>query len=214
MTCTAVKHGTATAYQAYGCRCPEARDAQRRYKKHWQRDKDTGRARRVPAIGTQRRIEALMTLGWSLNEIMTRAGYRDSGNWVKYDAVNISVRTAARVTAVYDELWDKAGPSQWTRTWARNRGFAPPMAWDDSTIDDPAASPDLGGADEDVDQVAVDRFIAGDIHWQRLTVDERLAAAVRMDRSGWSRQQIADATHLNSPLLQRTLVEANGRRTA
>lgn len=205
--CTATKHGTATAYQAYGCRCAEAREAQRRYKKRWAMDRARGADRKIDATGTRRRMQALMRIGWPSHAIMARLGYSDGGNWILY-ADRIHVDTARRVTALYDELWDIPGTSKWTRTWATNQGFPPPMAWDDDMIDDPHCQPfvkknvpDLHPDHDDIDEVAVERFITGDLHWQSLSRSERIAAALRMDRAGVSRNVIAARTRLNSATL-------------
>jgi hypothetical protein len=195
--CQATRHGTATAYQVDRCRCQSARDAQRRYIKRWRHDKERGVARKVPAIGTHRRIQALMANGWSVDQIMDRAGYRKSGNWIKYDATTLHVNTAAKIAEVYNELWDKPGPSKWTRTWARNQGYLPPLAWDDDTIDDPAAWANETAEAAVLDEVAVERFIAGDIDWRALTVPERIEAGTRMQRDGISRNEIHERCHVN-----------------
>lgn len=52
-----------------------------------------------------------------------------------------------------------------------------------------------------VDEVVVDRFIAGDGSWRDLTRDERIEAARRMDAAGVSRARIADRTGLRSETL-------------
>lgn len=53
----------------------------------------------------------------------------------------------------------------------------------------------------DCDDVLVDRFIAGEAQWTQLTREERIEAARRMDRRGWSRADIARLTHLRSETL-------------
>lgn len=52
-----------------------------------------------------------------------------------------------------------------------------------------------------VDDVVVERFIAGNLSWRDLTREERIEAARRMDRRGISRTQIADRTGLRSETL-------------
>lgn len=52
-----------------------------------------------------------------------------------------------------------------------------------------------------VDDVVVERFIAGALSWRDLTREERIEAARRMDRRGISRTQIADRTGLRSETL-------------
>lgn len=102
----------------------------------------------VPACGTRRRIQALLYLGWTHQEMRRRSGVRTAvtlagkGEWV-------TVQTHVRIARLYDELWDVQGPSPITRRWARKRGYLPPMAWDDDTIDDPSAWGDLGPLQEE-----------------------------------------------------------------
>lgn len=95
-------------------------------------------AARVPSTGTHRRIRALMALGWPHRELTARIGHNTSdilrGSLVSRDI-------AAAVADVYDDLWDKPGPSTITRARAKGLGYPPPMAWDDDRIDDPAARP-------------------------------------------------------------------------
>jgi hypothetical protein len=100
----------------------------------------------VPAIGARRRIRALQTIGHPAQAIADAAGVttavvhnisNQAGDWI----------TAANRDAIhqaYDALWSTPGPSAKTRGIAAKRGWAPPLAWDDDSIDDPAATPDLG----------------------------------------------------------------------
>lgn len=183
-----------------------------------------GRKACIDGTGTRRRLQALIAAGWSQEKLARMLGMTGSnfGRVVRSDD-HVHAATARAVRDLYERLWDTPPPlgrkgdriaASRAMNLARRRGYLPALAWDDDSIDDPGAWGNEADEDTGVDPIAVERFIAGDIDWRALTVDERLEAAVRMDRSGWSRQQIADATHLNSPLLQRTLVEANGRRTA
>jgi hypothetical protein len=83
----------------------------------------------VPAIGVRRRIDALGALGWS---------YADIG--VVYTTArgrSVHAHTRAHVLAVYDRLSMTVGPSARARLLAHQKGFLPPLAWDDETIDDP-----------------------------------------------------------------------------
>ncbi len=94
---------------------------------------------------------------------------------------------------------------------ARRQGWAPPLAWDEDTIDDPAASPvDTGGSEEVLDEVLLDRLIAlrasilrpgGHIN-DRAALRRHRVLVPRADRRlytealqelGWSVGQIADA---------------------
>lgn len=118
----------------------------------------------VDRSGTQRRLRALIALGWTARHL-TRTLHMstrtmglltaDTGT-----AVRASTRTA--VAALYDDLaLTIPAPSRSTtvaKRIARRNGWVPPLAWDDDTIDDPQATPDLG---QQVDEPA----------WQRVLED-------------------------------------------
>lgn len=95
---------------------------------------------RVPATGTRRRLHALQAMGWRLRDINALTGH-EIGALVRDHYTVVRASIAAAVADVYDDLWDKPGPSDVTRQRALVRGFAPPMAWDDDRIDDPKARP-------------------------------------------------------------------------
>ena len=94
---------------------------------------------KVPYIGTKRRIRALMAIGWPMHELKRRTGGLDVGHLVRDGQWRVYLSTAVTVMRVYEELWDVPGPSQITVRRAIAKGWAPPMAWDDSAIDDPEA---------------------------------------------------------------------------
>ncbi|HEY9476362.1 MAG TPA: hypothetical protein VIS06_21240, partial [Mycobacteriales bacterium] len=105
---------------------------------------------RVDATGTRRRIQALIAVGWSASQIGGRLGISPTNMWGLSRRLMVSARTAARVRALYDELWDCPPPARnrWQRVsvsrstrMAAVRGWAPPVAWDDDSIDDPTAQP-------------------------------------------------------------------------
>lgn len=95
----------------------------------------------VPNVGARRRIRALMAMGWRHQDLSKLLGspthnvLSQSGDWItrqRHDAIK----------ELYDALWDQRGPAPKTSIIRiANAGFAPPMAWDDETIDDPKAVP-------------------------------------------------------------------------
>jgi DNA-binding CsgD family transcriptional regulator len=105
----------------------------------------------MDATGTQRRIQALVSIGYSISFIGERIGIQ-RGNMSKLmDGTGLTPRTALKVRALYEELWDQPNaPTEHhakvaatrARNMAKARKWAPPMAWDDDTIDDPAAKPE------------------------------------------------------------------------
>lgn len=110
-------------------------------------DKDTRRFGYVDSTGPRRRLQALMALGWPSRVLAVRIGAKDHGSVLDLTAEhNQTIRraTAEAIKAVYDELWDQQGPSRISAQRAAKRGWFVPLAWDDDSIDDPAAIPDLG----------------------------------------------------------------------
>lgn len=104
----------------------------------------------VDATGSQRRLQALVAIGWTTREITRRLGGSDHGTVTDITSKNnqtIRRATAENIRRIFDELWDKPGPSRISAQRAAKRGWVPPLAWDDDTIDDPAAMADLGEPD-------------------------------------------------------------------
>lgn len=100
--------------------------------------------RYVDATGSRRRLQALAALGWSGQDMAGYLGRCDKQNVLHIMAGrNAAVRgyMADDIRRMYDDLWDRQGSSERTRRWAAARGFCVPMAWDDDSIDDPAAEP-------------------------------------------------------------------------
>lgn len=101
--------------------------------------------RRLPAVGTQRRIQALAAVGYSLAWQGRQLGWKPSNYKAILDRSQVTARTAWAVADLYDahamtpaELPD----SEETRRQARQRGWVSAAAWD--AIDDPDAVPVLG----------------------------------------------------------------------
>lgn len=141
--CTARYHGTSGAYFRAGCRCPDAKEAKRVYTKR--RRLGRPETRRVPALGTTRRIRALMALGHNSTTIGQAAGM--SAFQVQQTAGNrqyVSPATRDRIVAAYDALSGTPGVSVKTRSRAQRAGWAPPLAWEYVDLDDPRARPVFG----------------------------------------------------------------------
>ncbi len=103
----------------------------------------------VPAVGAQRRIQALQTIGWTsrhitgsscmAGQIMWR-GSRDARAGDRAELrLTIQAGTWRRVRDAYDRLAMEPGPCQRSRKRGAALGWAPPLAWDDDEIDDPKA---------------------------------------------------------------------------
>lgn len=130
---------------------------------------------RVPALGSRRRLQALVAVGWSQPRLASRMGMTTQNfNKLIHHADGVAARTARRVMEMYAELWDQppAEHDQYSRAsasrarnHARRRGWPPPQAWDDQLIDDAAALPDCGDAGRNVLELAeVEHLAASGAH--------------------------------------------------
>jgi transcriptional regulator with XRE-family HTH domain len=100
----------------------------------------------VDATGSIRRLRALHSIGWSQAEIARRIGWtpQNLNRYFITDPESIRLSTARSITALFNQLQLIPGPSQRSRNHARKLNWAPPLAWDEDTIDDPVAKPDRG----------------------------------------------------------------------
>lgn len=201
------RHGLPRGYFA-GCREACCRKARSRYEKGSRLDRLSGRGRAIPALGYQRRIQALARMGWSFQDIADEAGWGHR-NRVRYIVVGqkgkptryLERATARVIGEVFERLCMKVPDGPYagrTRAWAEGKGWAPPLAWDD--IDDPNARPH-GTAHKrhltDLDPVAVERAMAGDRI--DLTKAERLEVVARLRAMGRSHGWIEQHTVITKP---------------
>ena len=105
----------------------------------------------VDVVGARRRLRALVAVGWTQQQLAEQLGMTPGNFWaLMHKQPNITVARRRVVETLYDELWDAVLPdtvaSRGARRYAAARGWAPPMAWDDDAIDDPAAAPEGAGA--------------------------------------------------------------------
>lgn len=154
----------------------------------------------VDGTGTRRRLQALIYLGWSQNRLADHLNVERSnlGQMLRSDA-KVRCGTARAVRSLYDELWDQAPPESGhrerisasrARNYARQNGWAPPMAWDDDHIEDPAAVADLGAKT-----------------WKQTAVAEN--AAELIDGQGYTVEQAAERLGVT-----RSYIEHARRRVA
>lgn len=139
MTCTARRH-TAGSYANGLCRCDRGRTDRRRKTKL--RQAGLTQPYLVPAIGTRRRIEGLLAMGWTGAHIAAAAGALVQTNPSRVGARQqyVTQATADAVRRASAKLGVKLGPSDHTRKLAARYGYVSLWAWDDN-IDDPAAQP-------------------------------------------------------------------------
>ncbi|GAA1123691.1 hypothetical protein [Nocardiopsis composta] len=142
----------------------------------------------VDATGTKRRLQALISRGWAQAQLAARLGMAPTNFGTTLRGERVLAGTARQVRELYDELWDVAPPettrrerisASRARRYAAVRGWVPPMAWDDDTIEDPAAVPDLGEEVLRREAVAED---AAELAAQGLT-REQIAARLGVGRT-------------------------------
>lgn len=132
----------------------------------------------VPAVGASRRLQALMRMGWRMKDIAADSTEIHMINKVRTTdpGARIMVRNFLRIAAMYDRFAMEEGPCKINRTKAEKFGYAPPLGWDDSTIDDPNARPDTTGMPQvSRDHPRHQQILA--LHGQGLS-DRKIAAAI------------------------------------
>jgi hypothetical protein len=142
------RHGTRRGYDADKCRCFDCRMANAIAKAAYAAGGKPVSEGKVPNAGTQRRLRALHAVGHTWKSIGERLGVNVqsvreiAGLSVQHPWEFCFVDTARRVEALYEEWWNvsPAGTAAHrARLSAKRKGYLPPAAWDDDTIDDPEA---------------------------------------------------------------------------
>lgn len=192
------RHGTVAGYVA-GCRQECCRAATRENTRRTRARRYLYGPLTIDGTGTRRRLQALVALGWSLRELDVELGRRNS--YCSYlladDARPVHRTVADQVIALYDHL-SMVRPEGWLaerqRRLAARRGWVPPLAWDD--IDDPDEVANVGGVDDGLDPVVVDRILAGD--WRlSARLPERLAVLGRWQTEGLTDNEVERRTGWN-----------------
>lgn len=102
-------------------------------------------ARDVDSTGTVRRVQALVAIGWPIAQLAPYFGLYETalGRISRGELTHVRTGTAQTAVSVYRRLSRIPGPSVRARNDALRKGWPSPAAWDESTIDDPAAAPEL-----------------------------------------------------------------------
>ncbi|SDT85540.1 hypothetical protein [Gordonia westfalica] len=101
---------------------------------------------RVPALGTTRRLQALVANGYSQTDLISRLGWPENGSTSELflgQSRNIAVRRARDVTSLFAQLQMVPGTDRKARHRAKAKGWLPPLAWDEDRIDDPTYEPEV-----------------------------------------------------------------------
>ncbi|WP_406409312.1 hypothetical protein [Streptomyces sp. NBC_01643] len=95
----------------------------------------------VTTTGLIRRVQALCALGWTLTSIGQAGGTtpRSLCDLLRTQRSTSTQRSA--VLTAWNKLSHRPGPSVTGRRRAADKGWAPPLAWEEHTIDYPAETP-------------------------------------------------------------------------
>lgn len=99
----------------------------------------------VDGTGSSRRVQALIAFGYSAVELAKLLGLAESavGKIARAERPLVLRTTAVIISVRYRRLSRIPGPDNRARIIARRKGWHGPLAWDEQTIDDPNALPDL-----------------------------------------------------------------------
>ena len=149
----------------------------------------------VPRVGAVRRVQALMAMGWSHHEL-AQAGVPNTARLLTGTGNLVTIQRWREISELYDRLSMTPGPSPQTRGWAKTLGYAPPLAWDEDTIDDPRARPHGNGgehaAGQIIDVVAIRRTLDEPGRPATLTPQEQAIALRAMAARGQSDAHIGE----------------------
>jgi hypothetical protein len=170
---------------------------------------------RIDATGTRRRLQALVAMGWSPDLLAAELGRRPLSVQRSMTSPSVTARTAQQVAALYEQLSSTPPPCSTTSDRARARavahGWQPPLAWDD--IDTDPAPTAATPPSDDVDEIAIERALAGDgIRYDDLTSVEQEAVIRQLTDRGRSIRDIAAqlATTKRTVSRRRAPVDATG----
>jgi len=138
---------------------------------------------RFSSLGSHRRIRGLMALGWTNRLLAQELGMTDRRLSQIMRQPLISAKNAKLISDVYDRLCMTLGPSNRARVIARNKGWVPPLAWNEGEIDDPEAVPNTGTATV----IPFPERLAEVTEYLGITGEEQIAAALGITRDSLDR---------------------------
>lgn len=150
------KHGeTSTCHSGHGCRCDDCRQAAND-RQFWYRNmRRAGKYRhpnpQIDATGTRRRLQALIFMGWSTEQLGEHLGFTGSRVRQMLYEETVGKINANKVRDVYDRLWATPAPHTFhtvrTRKHARRQGWVGPLHWENIDTD-----PEPIGVVRDIDR--------------------------------------------------------------
>lgn len=176
----------------------------------------------VANVGTQRRLQALVTMGWSIACLGRRLG-RDRANMtplMRADAVTAA--TARAVRDLYERMADQAPPettqherisASRARNYAKANGWLAPVWWDDDLMDDPTYDP--RALEPVLDELMMARALDdGEDVNHLLNRQERIEVVLRLHERGLNPTAIRVYLHEHINLARVTQIIEENKETA
>lgn len=97
----------------------------------------------IDSAGTLRRLQALVLAGHPMSHLSAKLGRRPEfvSGVLSEQRPSVTAKLARDVAALFSDLECKPGPSLRARLLGERQGWAPAIAWDEDTIDDPKIKP-------------------------------------------------------------------------
>lgn len=131
-------------------KCTECKAARASYMRRWKKTRPGKRSVFTEPVGVTRRLQALARDGYTAEAISRETGLPPvhvTALW-RGEVGKVFVSTHRTVADLYERWAGTDGGSVITAKRAAKAGFAPWQAWDEDTIDDPSARPNLTGFEE------------------------------------------------------------------
>lgn len=152
----------------------------------------------VPAVGTVRRLRALVAIGWTESQLAERLGMQ-VGNFSRLILgmrERVLIGTYVATCELFSQAWAvplSGSRADAARRLAKRHRWLGPLAWDD--IDDPDdAAAESAPEDAAIDELAVDLAVSGNL--VPLSPAERREAVRRLHAGRLSDGAIADRLHV------------------
>lgn len=161
----------------------------------------------MDATGSRRRLQALCRMGWTQRQIGAQPELAVSSERISQFTrgrhTHMTPETVKAIAAVYRRLCRTipTGPhADYSRASAEQKEWPGPGSWDDATIDDPSASPNLLKGryiiGQYLDEAAIIRRMAGEM--VPLTTAERIEVVARLRAAQWTYSRIEEHTGLKA----------------
>lgn len=168
--------------------------------------------KRTPGVGAQRRIRALVAMGFPFSALAQRLGVSQAVLESLPEKGLIRVALWESIDRLYDELsMTSEAPNPAVRDWARDvQGWAPPLAWDDDEIDDYRARPHRPRGLKSLDPVAVERRLNGERSINLTLADQEAIVKVALSQK-WPVARLADVLSCDERAANTRLVRYRSR---